>query len=70
MPSFRVLYSDGSIAKNTKVSISFNGGGMVDGFTDSQGYVSLSGSSNNGKIYVSGKQVWDGSLSISEVRAR
>ena len=70
MPTFKVVYSDGSLAKNTKVSISFDGGGMADGFTDSRGIVTISGSNTYGKIYVSGKEVWKGSLNISEVTIR
>lgn len=68
MPSFRVVYSDGSVAKRTKVSISFDGGAMVDGFTDDRGYGSISGSNTYGKIFVNGREVHRGSLNISEVR--
>ena len=68
MASFRVVYGDGSAAQNTKVSISFDGGGMADGFTDSRGYVSISGSKNSGKVFVNGSEVHRGSLNISEVR--
>lgn len=70
MPSFKVVYGDGSVAKQTKVEISFDGGGMATGFTDNQGYVSISGSSNSGKIYVSGREVHRGSLNVGEVRAK
>lgn len=70
MASFRVLYGDGSVAKNTKVSISVQGGGMAYGFTDNRGYVSISTSGTYGKIIVNGKTVHQGSLNISEVRVR
>jgi hypothetical protein len=68
MPSFKVVHPDGSAAKRTKVSISFDGGAMADGFTDDRGYVSISGSNNSGKIFVNGREVHRGSLNISEVR--
>lgn len=68
MPSFKVVHPDGSAAKRTKVTVSFDGGGMADGITDDRGYVSISGSNSNGKIFVGGREVHRGSLNISEVR--
>ena len=68
MASFKVVYSDGSIAKKVKVSISVDGGGMAYGFTDNRGYVTISTSGTYGKIYVSGREVHRGSLNIGEVR--
>lgn len=68
MPSFRVLYGDGSIAKRTKVSISVDGGGMAYGFTDDRGYVTISTSKSYGKIIVNGRTVHQGSLNIGEIR--
>lgn len=68
MATFRVLYSDGSTAKNTKVTISVDGGGMAEGFTDDRGYVTISTSSTYGKIIVNGSTVHQGSLNISEIR--
>ena len=68
MPSFKVVHPDGSAARRTKVSISFDGGAMADGITDDRGYVSISGSSTTGKIYVMGREVRRGSLNVSEVR--
>ena len=70
MASFKVVYGDGSIAKNTKVSISVEGGGMAYGFTDDRGYVTISTSSTYGKIIVNGKTVHQGSLNIGEVRIK
>ena len=67
MASFKVVFPDGSLARNTKISISFDGGGMKDGFTDGRGWVSISGSSTYGKIYARGQLVHQGSLNISEV---
>lgn len=67
MASFRVLYSGGSPAKNTKVSISVKGGGTTNGFTDSRGYVSIPTSGTYGKIIIKGRTVHDGSLNIKEV---
>ena len=68
MASFRVLHSDGSIARNTKVTISVDRGGMVNGITDLQGYVTISTSGNSGKIIVKGSTVYQGSLNVSEIR--
>ena len=68
MASFKVLYSDGSIAKNTKVSISVDKGGVTSGFTDGRGYVSITTSGSYGKIIVNGRTVHNGSLNINEVR--
>ncbi len=68
MPSFRVCYSDGSVAKNTKVTISVDNGGMAYGFTDARGYVTISTSGTYGKIIVNGKTCHQGSLNIGEVR--
>jgi hypothetical protein len=70
MATFKVLYSDGSIAKNKKVSISVDRGGMADGFTDNRGYASIPVSGTYGKIYVNGKEVHKGSLNIPEVIIR
>lgn len=70
MASFRVLYSDNSIARNKKVVVSVNGGGVANGFTDSQGWVSIPTSGTYGKIIVNGRTVHKGSLNISEVRIR
>ena len=67
MASFKVLYSNGSVAKNTKVTISVDNGGMSNGITDSRGYVNISTSNSYGKIIVQGKTVYHGSLSLSEV---
>ncbi|WP_133511891.1 hypothetical protein [Candidatus Thiosymbion oneisti] len=69
MPTFKVVYPDGSVAKNTKVNVSFDGGGMKSGITDTRGYVTISGSSTHGKIYVRGREVHHGSLNIGEVTA-
>ncbi|MES9856846.1 MAG: hypothetical protein ABW166_09625 [Sedimenticola sp.] len=69
MASFKVVFPDGSPAKNTKVDISFDNGGMASGITDSRGYVSVSGSSTYGKVFVRGRQVHSGSLNIGEVIA-
>lgn len=60
-------YKDCSIAKNTKVTISVNGGGMAHGFTDSRGHVSISTSGTSGKIIVNGRTVHEGSLTTSLV---
>ncbi|NEW60329.1 hypothetical protein GSY74_03450 [Sulfurovum sp. bin170] len=68
MAQFRIVYQDGSVAKNTKVQVSFNGGGMKTGFTDSRGDVTISGSSTYGKIFVRGREVHSGSLNIGEVK--
>lgn len=68
MPSFKVVHADGSAARRTKVTIAFDRGGMAYGVTDDRGYVSISGSSNTGKIIVNGREVWKGPLSVSEVR--
>jgi len=69
MPSFKVVHPDGSAAKRTKVSISLDGGGMADGFTDDRGYVSISGSNTSGKIFVNGREVHRGSLNATEIIA-
>ncbi|NWH06846.1 hypothetical protein [Desulfobacter latus] len=68
MASFRVVYRDGSVAKNKKVTISVDGGGMAEGFTDSRGYVTIGTSGTYGKIFINGKTVHNGSLNIGEVR--
>ena len=68
MASFKVLYSDGSIAKNMKVSISVDKGAVTSGFTDGRGYVSITTSGSYGKIIVNGQTVHNGSLNINEVR--
>lgn len=68
MASFRVLYSDGSTAKNTKVTISVDGGGMAYGFTDDRRYVAISTSGIYGKIIVNDRTVHQGGLNIGEVR--
>jgi len=64
---FRVSYRDGSIARNTKVTISVDGGGIARGITDARGYVSILTTNNRGKIIIKGKTVYHGTLSISEV---
>ena len=69
MASFRVLYGDGSIAKNTKVSIEVDGGGMASGYTDDRGYATIPTSKTYGKIIVNGRTVHQGSLNIGEVQA-
>ena len=67
MASFKVLYGNGSVAKNTKVTISVNNGGMNSGITDSRAYVTIPTSNSYGKIIVKGKTVHNGSLSVMEV---
>jgi uncharacterized protein (DUF2345 family) len=64
---FRVSYRDGSVARNTKVTISVDGGGIARGITDARGYVSIPTTNSRGKIVVKGKTVYHGTLSISEV---
>ena len=68
MASFKVVYGDGSVAKNMKVTISFDGGGQKTGFTDNYGNVTISGSNTYGSIFVKGVQVYKGNLNICEVR--
>lgn len=68
MASFKVVYSDNSPASHTKVTISVDGGGMAEGFTDNRGYVTVPTSGTYGKIIVKGKTVHKGSLNIGEVR--
>ena len=68
MASFRVLFSDGSVAGKKKVVISVAGGGMASGITDGQGYLTIPTSGNSGKIIINGSTQWDGSLNIGEVR--
>ena len=68
MASFKVVYSDGSVAKNTKVSISVDNGGIVSGFTDNRGYVSIPTSGTYGKVIINGRTIHQGSLNINEVR--
>ena len=70
MASFKVIYQDGSIAKNKKVTISVDRGSIAEGFTDSRGYVSIPTSTMTGKIFVGGRKVHEGSLTISEVIIR
>jgi len=67
MASFKVLYSNGSVAKNTKVTISVDSGGMNSGITDSRGHVNIPTSNSYGKIIVQGKTVYHGSLGLREV---
>ena len=67
MASFRVSYRDGSVARNTKVTISVDGGGIVRGITDARGYVSIPTTNSYGKMVIKGKTVYHGRLSISEV---
>lgn len=62
MPTYRVVYKNRSPAPGIKVSVSFGGGGMKTGLTDKNGYVTISGSSSNGKIYIDGKERHHGSL--------
>lgn len=62
MATYRVIHSNGSPASGVKVAVSFNGGGMKDGRTDRNGYVTLSGSSTSGKIYVDGRERYNGNL--------
>lgn len=70
MASFRVLYSDGTAAKNTKVSIVVDSGGMAYGFTDDRGYTTISTSGTYGKVIVNGKTIHQGSLNVGEVRIK
>ena len=65
MPTYRVVYRDRSPAAGVKVAVSFNGGGMKEGRTDGNGYVSISGSSTSGKIFVAGKEMHHGNLMAS-----
>lgn len=67
MASFRVMYGDGSVAKNTKVSIFVDGGGVSSGITDSRGYITISTSKTFGKIIINKKTVHQGSLNIGEI---
>ncbi len=62
MPTYRVVYSNGSPASGVKVAVSFNGGGMKNGRTDRNGYVTISGSNTYGKIFVDGKERHNGNL--------
>lgn len=68
MACFKVLYRDGSMAKNTKVSIIVDGGGIANGFTDDRGYVTIPTSKTHGKVIVNGRTIHQGSLNIGEVR--
>lgn len=70
MASFRVIFPDGSVAKRKKVVISVSGGGMAEGFTDSQGYVSISTSNTSGKVIIDGRTCHEGSLNVGEVVIR
>jgi len=70
MACLKVIYPDRSAVIRTKVSISFDGGGIASGYTDDRGYVTIAGFSTYRKIYVSGKEVHRGSLNIGEVRAK
>lgn len=70
MASFKVVYGDGSLAKNTKVTISVDRGGVKSGITDSHGYVSITTSNTSGKIIVNGRTIHIGSLNVSEVIIR
>jgi len=67
MASFKLLYRDGSIAKNTRVTISIDNGGVVSGIIDTRGYVSISTSGMYGKIIVNSKTVHQGNLNIGEI---
>ena len=62
MPTYRVIHPNNSPAPNVKVMISYKQGGTKDGRTDRNGYISLSGSSAHGKIYVDGRKGHEGSL--------
>lgn len=62
MPTYRVVYCGGSPASGVKVAVSFNGGGIKNGRTDRNGYISISGSSTHGKIYVDGRERHNGNL--------
>ena len=50
MPSFKLVYPDGSSAASTKVRISFDGGGTADAISDGRGMVTVSGSNTRGKV--------------------
>jgi hypothetical protein len=63
MAMIYVVHPDGSAAKGARVAISFSGGATTEDRTDSKGKVVISGSSNQGKIYVNGTKRHDGSLS-------
>lgn len=67
MSSFKVSYRDGSVARNTQVTISVDGGGIVRGITDAKGYVSISTTKEYGKVIVNGKTVHEGNLGVSDV---
>jgi hypothetical protein len=63
MATYRVVYQgSGSPASGIKVGVSFNGGGIKDGRTDKNGYVTISGSGITGKIFVNGREVHNGNL--------
>lgn len=62
MPRIQVVYADGKPASGKKVDVSVDGGGMNSGQTDKNGYVTISTSGTNGKIFVNGFKEWDGPL--------
>lgn len=62
MATYRVIYSNGSPASGVKVAVSFNNGGIKDGRTGRNGYITISGSSTTGKIYIDGRERHNGSL--------
>ena len=70
MTSFRVLHSDGSVAKHTNVSIVVDGGGVAHGFTDDRGHVTIPTSGTYGKVVINGRTVHQGSLNIGEARLK
>jgi hypothetical protein len=63
----RVNYSDGGVAKNAKISVSVDGGGMADGFTGNDGWAFIDTSGTRGKVYVNGKEVHHGDLNNAHV---
>lgn len=67
MANIHVEYGDGKPARNVKVTVSVDGGGMVSGFTGSDGWAHIQTSGTRGKIYVNGKEVRTGSLQDAHV---
>ena len=67
MANIHVEYGDGKDAKNVKVTVSVDGGGMASGFTGSDGWANIQTSGTHGKIYVNGKEVQRGSLQNAHV---
>ena len=62
MARIRVVDSNGKGWPRIKVGVSVNGGGMVDGFTGSDGWAHISTSGGRGKVYLDGRQRHDGNL--------